>query len=109
MGQTRRREAARIILSRIAAEEIARTTREVSARIVQADVELFAHAEVLFSARPRRHLADGWLTLTCPKDKVPALADWLLAQGAAEVSVTQLDYVFDEKNKLYEKLAARLP
>ncbi len=102
------REAARIILSRIAAEEIARTTREVSARIAQADVELFAHAEVLFSARPRRHLADGWLTLTCPKDKVPALADWLLAQGAAEVSVTQLDYVFDEKNKLYEKLAARL-
>ncbi|MDR3406928.1 MAG: ATP phosphoribosyltransferase [Methylovirgula sp.] len=103
------REAARIILSRIAAEEVARTTREVSARIAQADVELFAHAEVLFSARPRRHLADGWLTLTCPKDKVSALADWLLAQGAAEVTVAQLDYVFDEKNKLYERLSARLP
>jgi ATP phosphoribosyltransferase len=103
------REAARIILSRIAAEEVARTTREVSARIGQADVELFAHAEVLFSARPRRHLADGWLTLTCPKDKVSALADWLLAQGAAEVTVAQLDYVFDEKNKLYERLVARLP
>ncbi len=103
------REAARVILSRIAAEEVARTTREVSARIAQADVELFAHAEVLFSARPRRHLADGWLTLTCPKDKVSALADWLLAQGAAEVTVAQLDYVFDEKNKLYERLVARLP
>jgi ATP phosphoribosyltransferase len=102
-------EAARIILSRIAAEEVARTTREVSARIAQVDVELFAHAEVLFQARPRRHLADGWLTLTCPKDKVPTLADWLLAQGAAEVTVAQLDYVFAEKNKLYDKLAARLP
>lgn len=103
------REAARIILSHIAAEEIARTTREVSARIAQTDVELFAHAEVMFAARPRRHLADGWLTLTCPKDKVPALADWLLMQGAAEVTVAQLDYVFAEKNKLYEKLVARLP
>ena len=80
-----------------------------SARIAQADVELFAHAEVLFAARPRRHLADGWLTLTCPKDKVPGLADWLLMQGAAEVTVAQLDYVFAEKNKLYEKLVARLP
>ncbi len=30
-------------------------------------------------------------------------------QGAAEVTVAQLDYVFAEKNKLYEKLAARLP
>ncbi len=64
------REAARIILSRIAAEEVARTTREVSARVAQADVELFAHAEVMFAARARRHLSDGWLTLTCPKDKV---------------------------------------
>ncbi len=103
------REAARIILSRIAAEEVARTTREVSARVAQADVELFAHAEVMFAARARRHLSDGWLTLTCPKDKVSALADWLLMQGAAEVTVAQLDYVFAEKNKLYEKLAARLP
>jgi ATP phosphoribosyltransferase len=102
------REAARVILSRIAAEEVARTTREVSARLAQADVELFAHAEVLFAARPRRHLADGWLTLTCPAEKVAALADWLVAQGAAEVTVGAVDYVFASENKLYERLRARL-
>ncbi len=102
------REAARVILSRIAAEEVARTTREVSARLPQADVELFAHAEVLFAARPRRHLADGWLTLACPAEKVAALADWLVAQGAAEVTVGAVDYVFAAENKLYERLLARL-
>jgi ATP phosphoribosyltransferase len=102
------REAARIILSRIAAEEVARTTREVSARLARVEVDLFAHAEVLFSARPRRHLADGWLTLTCPTEKVAALADWLVAQGAADVMIATLDYVFASENKLYDKLAARL-
>jgi ATP phosphoribosyltransferase len=102
------RETARVILSRIAAEEVARTTREVSARLAQADVEFFAHAEVLFAARPRRHLAEGWLTLTCPADKVAALADWLVAQGAAEVTVGELDYVFAAENKLYERLLVRL-
>lgn len=103
------REAARIILSRIAAEEVARTTREVSARLGRVEVDLFAHAEVLFAARPRRHLADGWLTLTCPAEKVTALADWLVKQGAAEVTVASLDYVFAADDKLSEKLLARLP
>jgi ATP phosphoribosyltransferase len=101
-------ETARILLSRIAAEEMARTTREVSARLAQADVEFFAHAEVLFAARPRRHLADGWLTLTCPAEKVSALSDWLAAQGAAEVTVGALDYVFTADNKLYERLLERM-
>jgi ATP phosphoribosyltransferase len=102
------REAARVILSRIAAEEVARTTREISARLAQADVEFFAHAEVLFAARPRRHIIDGWLTLTCPAEKVAELADWLVAQGAAEVTVGTLDYVFAAENKLYERLVARI-
>jgi ATP phosphoribosyltransferase len=103
------REAARVILSRIAAEEVARTTREVSARLAHVEVNLFAHAEVLFAARARRHLADGWLTLTCPADKVAALADWLIRQGAAEVTVAALDYVFAADDKLSERLLARLP
>ncbi len=102
------REAARIILSHIAAEEVARTTRDVSARLAHVEVDLFAHAEVLFAARPRRHLADGWLTLTCPTEKVAALADWLVTQGAAEVTVAALDYVFAADNKLYGKLMTRL-
>ncbi len=87
---------------------MARTTREVSARIPEVDVEFFAHAEVLFAARPRRHLTDGWLTLACPTTKVPALADWLITQGAAEVTVSALDYIFAAENKLYDRLLARL-
>ncbi|MGB6919912.1 MAG: ATP phosphoribosyltransferase, partial [Methylovirgula sp.] len=45
---------------------------------------------------------------TCPAEKVAALADWLVAQGAAEVTVDALDYVFAAENKLYERLLARL-
>jgi ATP phosphoribosyltransferase len=102
------RETARIILSRIAAEEEARTTREVSAVVLKLEDHLLAEAKASFSAR-RFHEADGRLILNCPKDKVAPLADWLIAQGAAHVCVAAQDYVFSAENPLYEKLIARLP
>src|SRR4030081_2342462 len=43
------RETARIILSRIAAEEEARTTREVSAFVVKLDADLLVEAKAAFS------------------------------------------------------------
>jgi ATP phosphoribosyltransferase len=104
-----RRETARIILSRIAAEEEARTTREVSAVVLKLDDDLLAEAKAAFAARPRVHAADGRLTLNCPKDKAAPLADWLIAQGATHVCVAAQDYVFSAENPLYEKLIARLP
>ena len=103
------RELARIILSRIAAEEEARTTREVSAVLSQVEERLIAEAKAAFSARLRFHASDGRLTLNCPKDKAAPLADWLIAQGAAHVCVAAQDYVFSAENTLYEKLIARLP
>jgi ATP phosphoribosyltransferase len=104
------RETARIILSRIAAEEEARTTREVSAFVVnEFDDDLLVHAKAAFSARARVHAADGRLVLHCPKDKAAPLADWLIAQGATYVFVATQEYVFSAENPLYQKLTARLP
>jgi ATP phosphoribosyltransferase len=103
------REKARMILSRIAAEEEARTTREVSAVLSRFPESLIADAKAVFAARMRLHASDGRLTLNCPKDKAAPLADWLIAQGAAHVCVSAQDYVFSADNPLYEKLIARLP
>ncbi len=103
------REKVRIILSRIAAEEEARTTREVSAVLPRVKDSAFAQAKEMFAARLRFHAADGRVALNCPRDKAAPLADWLIAQGAAHVCVAAQDYVFLAENPLYEKLAARLP
>ena len=103
------RETGRIILSRIVAEEEARTTREVSAVLPQWKDNLCAEAKAAFSARVRFQSADGRLTLNCPKNRAALLADWLIAHGAAHVCVAAQDYVFSAENPLYEKLIARLP
>jgi ATP phosphoribosyltransferase len=102
-------ETARIILSRIAAEEEARTTREVTTMLPQWDESIGTEAKTLFSARLRWPVKDGHLTTSCPADRVPAFADWLIARGAAEVTVAAQAYVFSARNPLYEKLVARLP
>jgi ATP phosphoribosyltransferase len=103
------RESARVILSRIAAEEEARTTREVTTVLAGLAESRIAEAEAIFAARRRPAAGDGRLTLNCPHDKVAALADWLIAQGSEHVAVTALDYVFSAANPLYERLMARLP
>ncbi|PNG25565.1 ATP phosphoribosyltransferase [Methylocella silvestris] len=102
------RENARAILSRIAAEELARTTREVSTVLPGASSSLATEAQSLFSARLRFCVQDGRVSLNCPVEKVAALADWLIGRGADHVGVTALDYVFSADNPLYEKLVARL-
>lgn len=102
------RESARVLLSHIAAEEAARTTREVATLMPEATDELFAKAQTAFAARLRRQTSDGFAVLSCPADNVAALADWLIAEGADEVTVAALEYVFSRTNPLYEKLIARL-
>ncbi|WP_026608343.1 ATP phosphoribosyltransferase [Methylocapsa acidiphila] len=101
-------ESARIILSRIAAEEEARLTREVSTDLASLAEPVLAEAEALFGARLRHRAGDGRLTLCCPKDHVASLADWLIARGGAHVAVAALDYVFSAANPLFEKLVVRL-
>jgi ATP phosphoribosyltransferase len=81
------RETARRILSRIAAEEDARTSRQVRAVVAGPKSRLIEEAAKTFAARaPFGATADGPLTFICPKAGVPALADWLVMQGAEHVT-----------------------
>jgi ATP phosphoribosyltransferase len=101
------RETARQILARIAAEEEARTTRELVAILPHPPQDLDARLSG-FGARRGRRAAEGRMTLFAPKAEAPALADWLIGQGAEDVIVRQADYVFTAKNPLYDRLIARL-
>ncbi len=103
------RGKARNILSRIAAEEEARTTREVFAVLPRLADAALEKAKAAYAARLRYYAGDGRISLNCPKDKAAPLADWLIAQGAAHVCVAAQDYVFSAENPLYEKLIVRLP
>jgi ATP phosphoribosyltransferase len=102
------REAARKILARIAAEEEARTTRDVAARVPDVGEPELAEAATLFGAKLRRRVADGGLVLGCPKNHVASLADWLIGHGAESVTAFQNDYVFSARNVLWETLDQRL-
>jgi ATP phosphoribosyltransferase len=102
------KEKARQILSRIAAEETARVTRDVVAQFKERREGLAAQATPLFGATLRSENVAGRLTLTCQRDKVAPLADWLIAQGAEHVTVVALDYVFSPANPLHERLLGRL-
>ena len=100
-------EVARKILSRIAAEEEARTTREITTLLAKEPEDLPARLESC-GGKIRRRGADGFIAFTAPKAQAPVLADWLVGQGAGEVVVRQHDYVFTAVNPLYERLVARL-
>lgn len=102
------RGIARAILSRIAAEEEARTTRLVHVRIAELTPDEVSEVKERFQARPSLKSIDGFVSFNCPKGRVSHLADWLLAKGADEVSVASLDYVFRAQNPLFERLAKRL-
>ncbi len=102
------RSQARAILGRIAAEEDARTSRQVRAFASNA-AELARNASSLFEARAIfGSPASGPMTLVCPRDRAPALADWLIGRGCEHVGVGALEYIFSANNALYEKLMHRL-
>jgi ATP phosphoribosyltransferase len=100
------REAARVILSRIAAEEAARTTREVRAALPLNET-LTREAESLFGAKLREKQGE-MATFACPAKQVAALADWLIGKGAQSVTSARLDYVFHAGNALWSRLSARI-
>ena len=102
------RKTARSILSRIAAEEKARTTREVCGAFLAAPSNLW-DALTLFDALPTPGGGDGNRRFHCPVENVAELAEWLIEKGAEHVSVTPLDYLFAARNPLFETLAQRLP
>ena len=105
------REAARLILMRIAASEEARRTREVRARLPTPTHLAVAEACELFEASPAfGDDADplGFVTLHCLRGKAADLADWLLARGAERVTVTAAEHVFDKRNPLWDALVERI-
>lgn len=100
---TRAREAARRILARIAAEERARTAREVTATGTLDDARL---RSALLASGAERHgsTRDGELVLHCPAAAVFGLVEALVEAGGREVTVRQLEYVFTSANPLADDL-----
>ena len=104
------RNAARVLLDRIAAERSAHTMREVRSRFKAADAELVAEAKGRFGAEAPfgGPSSSGMLTLLCPPNAVHELAIFLRKQGAETVMVAAPEYVFARENPLYDALVSRL-
>jgi ATP phosphoribosyltransferase len=124
----RARMSARTVLSRIAAEETARTTREV--RAILSKPEPFAtplpaafvqnfeahivqeHAvnagAISGSAMSSTTMSERAFILRCPYHMVFALVEALLGHGAVDVSVSEASYVFEADNPLVTKLLQRI-
>ncbi|HVT56353.1 MAG TPA: ATP phosphoribosyltransferase [Xanthobacteraceae bacterium] len=106
----RERASARALLDRIAAERIARTTREVRSRFKAADAELVAEAKGRFRAIAPLGgpTSSGMLTLLCPPEIVHELAIFLRKRGAETVMVAAPEYIFERENPLYEALISKI-
>jgi ATP phosphoribosyltransferase len=101
--------AARAILARLGATARARAVREVKADLPGNRATLVADAQTRFGAiAPFGTAADGTLVLHVPKERVYALADWLISQGAETVTSRELDDVFEAANPLYRRLLERV-
>lgn len=106
----RAREAVKTILSRIAAEEEARTHREVRVLWPSAPAEaILADAIAQFGLilvggeRER-----GRTTFHCPVTQIFPLSDWLVSRGALRVAVSAIDYVFTPQNTLADALFSKI-
>jgi ATP phosphoribosyltransferase len=105
-GETAR-EAARVILSRIAAEEEARVNRDVRADLSAFPADSVREAEALFGAAAR-YAGASEVVFSCPAKQVAGLADWLIGKGASRVTCAKYDYVFSADNNLWRRLSNRL-
>lgn len=105
----RAKAAANAILSRIAAEEEARSVREVRARLDAAS-DTLGDLGAAFGARlPFGPGAAGAVvTIHCPDKAVFALVDHLAKAGADDITVSAPAYVFRKANPLIERLRSRI-
>jgi ATP phosphoribosyltransferase len=105
-----RRDTARLLLDRIAAQKRAEAFAEVRTRFAGMNDKLLGMARQQFGVVTPfgGPTSSGMLTLHCPPEYVPALASFLREHGAEAVSVGALDYVYTRDNPLYLKLAAEL-
>ena len=100
------REAARTMLTRIAADARARSVKRIEAALPPSD-ELTADAARRVGASAPVG-GGGGLILLCPVRKVHDCSAWLIEAGAAAVAVQSVEYVFEAENPLYDALARRL-
>jgi ATP phosphoribosyltransferase len=82
----------------------------VRARFAGCDARLLAAARERFGvvAPFGGPTSSGMLILHCPPAAIHALASFLRENGAAMVSVAELEYVFASENPLYARLEAGL-
>ncbi len=106
----RARAAAAAILSRIAAEEEARSVREIRSRPVAQESDAIDALAARFGARLPfgRAEENGIVTMHCPEKAVFGLVEHLSQAGADEITVSAPAYVFRKSNPLLERLFARL-
>jgi ATP phosphoribosyltransferase len=102
------RQAVASILRRIAAEEEARTHREVKADLTALGDPQWREMQALFESRPVGVSSEGGVCVQCPVKHVFALTDYLLLNGAQRISVSQSDYIFRPDNPLLDVLEARI-
>ncbi|TDR94514.1 ATP phosphoribosyltransferase [Enterovirga rhinocerotis] len=104
----RARDAARTALARIAAEEAARSTREIRAVLDRSGLDLAGLAARTGARIPAGREGAHELVIHCPGRHVFAAVEELLAGGAEDVTVRTLDYVFRSSVPLSERLFHRL-
>lgn len=104
------RRAARTVLSRIAAEQEARATREIKAQTTLLGGAAINEIERRFSARAPygRDTTQGVASFICPVEQVHPLVAHLEALGAGEIVVLRPDAVYRAGNALVERLIARI-
>jgi ATP phosphoribosyltransferase len=101
------RDAARAILSRLAAAEKARRSREVRAVLPEEAAAAVVAAAARLGATAEG-CGDGAVAFLCPRERTAELADYLLGQGARRVVVQSVEQVFETDNPLYNALASKV-
>ena len=104
------RAAVRSVLSSIAAQEGARTYREVRARTPLLDGSAVREIEQRFDAKAPfgKDMSQGCATFVCHKNKIYAMVEHLERLGATEVLISELLGLYSTTNPLVEKLESRI-
>ena len=104
----RARLAVRTVLGRIAAEEAARTTREIRAAVDVGAFDLAGLATRTGASVPIGREHERVLVLHCPAKDVFVAVDELLAAGGEDITVSTPEYLFRTTNPLSDRLFRRL-
>ena len=102
------RAAAASILTRISAEEEARNHREIRVSLSAPLPSVLEELSARFGAALVAQHSAAQFIVQCPVGALFDASEYLVAQGALRVAVSQMDYVFRPTNSLLETLFARI-